>query len=174
MRVQTSPPPAPKRNLPAPGSNPPTDPQPPSAPQPEPDQVQIHSKPAPKSFGAKLTASLLPAAQNAAFGAVACLVHPALGTVIGGLGGLSAGYSLGSGAGKYLGLKLAESGARKGHGSEVAGGIGALGLMFAGPVTGTLVGGLGGAVLPHVATPVAAAAILGGATFVGRFLKESA
>lgn len=174
MRIQTSPPPVPQRNLPPAAPNPPSDPQPPVDPQANADKVELNAKPAPKSFGQKLAASLLPAAQNAALGAVACMVHPGIGTLLGGVSGLSAGYNLGAGAGKYLGFKLAERGAEKGQGAEVVGGIGALGLMFAGPVIGTLTGGLGGAVLPHVATPVVTAAVLGGATFVGRFLRESA
>jgi hypothetical protein len=84
------------------------------------------------------------------------MVHPGVGTLLGKVSGLSAGYNLGAGAGKYLGFKLAERGAEKGPGAEVWGGIVALGLMLAGRVVGTLTGGLGGA------------------TLVGRLLRESA
>lgn len=169
MRIQTAPNPTPPRNLPpAPVPDKPAE-QPPTPP-PQ-DQVDLKPK---ATLGQKVVRSLVPALQAAALGGISAAVNPAVGTLVGGIGGLMTGYHLGAGGGKYVAFKLAEGGAKAGGGGAILGGIGALTVGFGAPIFGTLAGGLGGAVLPHVATPLVAASILGGATFVGRFLGESA
>jgi hypothetical protein len=128
-----------------------------------------------KSFLQKVGVSLIPAVQAAALGAFAAAsANPLYAGVAGGVGGIIAGYNLGAGGGKLTALALAKSGAQAGGGGALVGGIGALLVGFGAPVVGTLAGAIGGGILPQLASPVMAASILGGATFVGRFMSESA
>jgi hypothetical protein len=171
MKIQTAPQPTPPRNKP---SQPELPPEVPAGPQPPADQVQLGESRPEKSTLQKAGSALVPALQSAVLAGVACAIHPAAGTLVGGIGGLMTGYHLGAGGGKFLAMRFAEGGGKAGGGAAIVGGMAALGTMFAGPVLGTVFGGLGGAVMPHVATPVVAAAVMGGATFVGKFLGESA
>ncbi|MBT9587887.1 hypothetical protein IV102_31420 [bacterium] len=169
MKIQNAPNPTPPRNLP---------PTPPAAPEPATppagDKVELNTRPE-KSFLHKVGVSLIPAVQAAALGAFASAsANPVYGGIAGGVGGMMAGYNLGAGGGKLAAFGLAKSGAKAGGGSAIVGGIGALAIGFGAPVVGTLAGAVGGAILPQLASPVVAASILGGATFVGHFMRESA
>lgn len=169
MRIQTAPQPTPPRNIAPPQPERPNDPKPPA------DQVEVGSHRPEKSTLQKVGAALVPALQSAVLAGVSCAIHPAAGTLVGGIGGLMTGFHLGAGTGMFLAMRFAEGGAKSGHGAgALVGGMAALGVGFGAPVIGTAFGGLTGAVLPHVATPVVAAAVMGGATFVGKLLGENA